>query len=170
MLSGGAAGREERPAPVRVEVAPGIHLFMTVYGDVGLDGNSIVILSRDGAVVFDANGTPDAAAAVLADVRKMTDKPVRYLVLSHWHWDHWYGAQVYKEAFPDVTIVSHEKNREMMSGPAIEFNRPGLERGLPAYLDSLERKLAAAKSGRPVQQPVVVPPNLRSELSSSSGA
>jgi glyoxylase-like metal-dependent hydrolase (beta-lactamase superfamily II) len=116
------------------------------YGEVGLDGNSIAILSKDGVLVFDSNGTPAAAAAVLAEIRTLTDRPVRYLVHSHWHWDHWYGAQVYTDAFPDVTIVAHEKTREMMMGPALEFNRPGLENGLPGYITSLEAKLAAAKS------------------------
>src|SRR5207245_5056136 len=54
-----------RPSPTRVEVAPGIFVFMTSpYGDVGLDGNSVAILGTDGVLVFDTNGTPAAAAAV----------------------------------------------------------------------------------------------------------
>ena len=40
------------PAPRHIEVAPGIHLFMTPpYGDVGLDGNSVAIVGDDGLVV-----------------------------------------------------------------------------------------------------------------------
>jgi glyoxylase-like metal-dependent hydrolase (beta-lactamase superfamily II) len=139
-----------RPAPAKVEVAPGIVLFMTApYGDVGLDGNAVAILSADGVLVFDANGTPAAAAAVLAEIRKLTSQPVRYVVLSHWHWDHWYGAEVYKRAFPDVKIVAQEKTRAMMAGPAIEFNRPGLEAGLPGYIKSIEQKLATAEAAAP---------------------
>jgi len=112
---------QSRPAPSRTELAPGIFLFMTPgYGDVGLDGNSIAVLSRDGVLVFDANGTPAASAAVLADIRAMTDQPVRWIVYSHWHWDHWYGTETYQRAFPDVRIVAHEKTREMMMGPALE--------------------------------------------------
>src|SRR5215475_4745309 len=65
------------PAPKKTEVAPGIYLFQTEpYGDVGLDGNSIAITSGDGVLVFDANGTPAAARAVIAEIRKITDKPV----------------------------------------------------------------------------------------------
>jgi len=79
--------------PRKIRAADGVYLFTTApYSDVGLDGNSVAILSDDGVLVFDANGTPAAAAAVLAEIRKLTPKPVRYLVLSHWHWDHWYGA------------------------------------------------------------------------------
>ena len=48
-------------------------------------------------LVFDTNGTPSAAAAVLAEIRKLTPQPVRYVVNSHWHWDHWYGTEVYTQ-------------------------------------------------------------------------
>lgn len=136
--------------PVHTEVAPGIHLFQTApYGDVGLDGNSVAIVSNDGVLVFDANGTPAAARAVLAEIRKLTRQPVRWLVLSHWHWDHWYGAEVYASAFPGLAIVAHEKSRALMAGPAVEFNRPGLEVQLPAHVHEVERSLERAKAAAP---------------------
>jgi cyclase len=130
-----------RPPPARIAIADGIYLFRTApYGEVGLDGNSVVITSDEGVLVFDTNGTPAAAAAILAEIRRLTPHPVRYVVNSHWHWDHWYGNEVYRDAFPDVKIVAHEKTRALMQGPAIEFNRPGLERELPEYIESLEAK------------------------------
>ena len=134
------------PAPVHdpprtVRVADGIYVFITPpYGDVGLDGNSIAIVSTDGVLVFDSNGTPAAAEAVLAEIRRLTDKPVNYLVNSHWHWDHWYGSEVYVRAFPDIRVISQASTRAMMEGPALAFNRPGLETQLPGYLASLEKK------------------------------
>ena len=135
---------QNRPAPAATEVAPGVILFTTPsYGDVGLDGNSIAVLSRDAVLVFDTNGTPAAAAAVLAEIRKRTDRPVRWIVNSHWHWDHWYGTETYQRAFPDVGIVAHEKTRTLMMGPALEFNRPGIETQLPNYLKALEQRAAA---------------------------
>src|SRR5262245_58416924 len=138
------------PPPTHTEVAPGVHLFQTQpYGDVGLDGNSVAIIGEDGVLVFDANGTPAAARAVLAEIRRLTKLPVRYLVYSHWHWDHWYGAEVYADAFPGLTIVSHEKTRALMAGPAVEFNRPGLETQLPAHLKDVEQERARADSAGP---------------------
>jgi cyclase len=140
-----------RPAPRTIEVAKGVYLFVSrPYGDVGLDGNAVAILSRDGVLVFDSNGTPAASAAVLAEIRKLTDKPVRYVVNSHWHWDHWYGTETYTRAFPDVKVIAHEKTRAMMAGPAIEFNRPGLETQLPGYLAVLEKRAAAEPQLQPV--------------------
>ena len=141
-----------RPAPQTIEVAKGVYLFVTKpYGDVGMDGNSIAILSNDGVLVFDSNGTPAASALVLAEIRKLTDKPVRYVVNSHWHWDHWYGTETYTKAFPDVKVVAHEKSREMMAGPAIEFNRPGVEKQLPGYVAMLEQRVAT----RPELEPAL---------------
>jgi cyclase len=142
---------QNRAAPSRTELAPGIFLFMSpAYGDVGLDGNSIAIVSRDGVLVFDTNGTPAAAAAVLAQIRTLTDRPVRWVVNSHWHWDHWYGTETYQQAFPDVHVVAHEKTREMMMGPALEFNRPGIERELPGYVRNLEQRAATNPALKPL--------------------
>ena len=136
--------------PKRIDVAPGVYVFVTPpYGDVGLDGNSVVITSRDGVLVFDTNGTPAAAEAVLAEIRKITDQPVRFVVNSHWHWDHWYGTEVYRRAFPGVRVIAHEKTRELMAGPAIEFNRPGLESDLPGFLDDLGKRVASAETQTP---------------------
>jgi len=136
------------PAPTASEVAEGVWLFRTEpYGDVGLDGNSVAIVSDDGVLVFDANGTPDAARAVLAELHKITPQPVRYLVYSHWHWDHWYGGEVYREAFPQLEVVSHEATRRLMAGPAIAFNRPGLDEQLPAHIAQVDAELVKAPAG-----------------------
>jgi len=140
----------ERPAPRWVRVADGVFVFLTApYGDVGLDGNSVAVISDEGVLVFDANGTPAAAEAVLRQLRALTDRPVRFVVNSHWHWDHWYGTEVYAREFPGVTVVAHEETRRLMMGPALEFNRPGLETQLPAYLAGLEDQLASAEAAQP---------------------
>lgn len=147
LLLSSAAFAQTRPAPTRIQVADGIYLYRTApYGEVGLDGNSIAIVSNDGVLVFDTNGTPSAAAAVLADLKTLTTQPVRFVVNSHWHWDHWYGTEVYTRAFPNVTVIAHEKTKTMMAGPAIEFNKPGLESQLPNYLSQLEQRIATAEA------------------------
>ena len=129
------------------KVAEGVYLFTTTpYGDVGLSGNSVVILSDEGVLVFDANGTPETAATVLAEIRKLTDKPVRYLVNSHWHWDHWGGNQVYQAAFPGLQIITHEKTRELMLTVEPRWNDKGLKEDLPQFLDGFEKQVAAAKA------------------------
>ncbi|MDQ3071539.1 MAG: PQQ-binding-like beta-propeller repeat protein, partial [Acidobacteriota bacterium] len=139
----------KRPAPARTEIAKGVYLFQTAPYGIGLDGNSVAIIGDDGVLVFDTNGTPSAAEAVLADIRALTPKPIRYIVNSHWHWDHWYGTQVYRDAFPDAQVIAHEKTRQMMAGPAIDFNKPGMEEQLPGYIKSIEDRIAKGEAQTP---------------------
>ncbi|MDP2320343.1 MAG: MBL fold metallo-hydrolase [Acidobacteriota bacterium] len=120
-----------RPDPVRTEIAPGIHLFRTApYGDIGFDGNLVAIIGSDGVLVFDTNGTPSAAAAVLAEIRKLTSQPVRYVVNSHWHWDHWYGTEVYtpelprlEKALADGRFFLEQKKAVRHTLPTLTFSR-----------------------------------------------
>jgi len=127
------------------KVAEGIYLFTTTpYGDVGLSGNSVAIISGDGVLVFDSSATPETAATVLAEIRKLTDKPVRYLV--HWHWDHWGGNETYLAAFPGLQIITHEKTRELMLSVEPRWNEKGLKQAPPQFLDGFEKQIAAAKA------------------------
>ncbi|HYM24078.1 MAG TPA: MBL fold metallo-hydrolase [Vicinamibacterales bacterium] len=127
-------------------VAPGVYLFTTEpYGDVGLGGNAVAIVTDEGVVLFDTSGTPASGAAIVAGLRTVTDKPVRYVINSHWHWDHWGGNQTIAAAFPAVTFLSHEKNRDLMMNVAVAWNAPGLERDLPQFLDARRRQLAVAE-------------------------
>ena len=129
------------------KVADGVYLFTTTpYADVGLSGNSVAILTDEGVLVFDSSATPETAATVLAEIRKLTDKPVRYLVNSHWHWDHWGGNQTYQAAFPGLQIITHEKTRELMLTVEPRWNEKGLKQDLPQFLDGFEKQIAAAKA------------------------
>jgi glyoxylase-like metal-dependent hydrolase (beta-lactamase superfamily II) len=69
-------------------------------------GNTGVVIGDDGVLVVDSTFLPSRARGDIALIRSLTDKPVRYLVNTHWHMDHTSGNAVYKEAFPDLRIVS----------------------------------------------------------------
>ena len=149
-IASAALATPSHPAPTRIDVAPGVYVFQTPrYGDAGLDGNSVVVVGDDAVLVMDANGTPAAATAVLAELRKLTPKPVRYVVLSHWHWDHWYGAEVYRKAFPAAEIIGHERTKALMSGPAIVFNQPALDTQFPEHIKGVEAQLQRARHASP---------------------
>lgn len=129
------------------KVSDGIYLFATSpYGDVGFGGNSIAILTDEGVVMFDTSGTPASGQTILSEIRKLTAKPVLYVINSHWHWDHWGGNQAFKTAFPNAQFLSHEKNRDLMMNLAIAWNAPGLERDLPNYISRQKQQLAAAEA------------------------
>ena len=129
------------------KVAEGVFLFTTTpYADVGLSGNSLAILTDEGVLIFDSSATPETAATILAEIRKLTDKPIRYLVNSHWHWDHWGGNETYLAAFPLLQIITHEKTRELMLRVEPRWNEKGLKEDLPRFLDGFEKQIAAAKA------------------------
>lgn len=109
-------------------VADGIFAFVSSDPTKDIvNGNSVAIICTRGVVVFDANSTPGEARAVLAEIRKLTDKPVRYVVNSHWHWDHWLGNQVYKEAFPDCEIISSSETRRIIETRFQRFYKSEME-------------------------------------------
>jgi glyoxylase-like metal-dependent hydrolase (beta-lactamase superfamily II) len=73
-----------------------------------------VIVNENDVLVFDAFSRPSTARTVLAEIRKITDKPVRFVVNSHHHPDHWSGNEVYAQAFPDLEIIATENSRQFM--------------------------------------------------------
>lgn len=103
-----------------------------------VDGNVTAIVTEGGVVVVDAPSVR-LARMHLAALRKITDQPVRYLVNTHWHYDHVFGNQVYKEAFPDVQIIAQARGKLMSDrrNPRI-VERFGGDWG-ENYLKDLER-------------------------------
>ena len=97
----------------RVELAPGVHLLRTPF-DGYVFGNSVAIVNDQGVVVFDSNTRPSTARSVLAEIRRITPKPVRTVINSHWHPDHWTGNEVYAQAFPGLRVVATATTRDIM--------------------------------------------------------
>jgi cyclase len=63
-------------------------------------------------LVVDTHSKPSAARALIEQIKKLTDKPVRYVVNTHFHWDHYQGNQAYPSSWPaGVEIISSEATR-----------------------------------------------------------
>jgi glyoxylase-like metal-dependent hydrolase (beta-lactamase superfamily II) len=74
---------------------PGLSGAATEYE--GFISNAGFVVTNEGVVVFDALGTPSLANAMLGEIRKITDQPIKIVVMSHYHADHLYGLQVFKD-------------------------------------------------------------------------
>ena len=98
----------------KVQIAEGIYQFVTAPDGYVPNGNSVVIVNENDVLVFDTFTRPSTARTVLAEIRKITDKPVRYVVNSHHHPDHWSGNEVYAQAFPNLEIIASEESRRFM--------------------------------------------------------
>lgn len=77
-----------------------------------LDGNTTVIVNDRDVVVVDSTQTLTSARAVIAEIKKLTDKPVRYLINTHWHNDHQQGNLAYQQTWPGLEIIAHRLTRE----------------------------------------------------------
>jgi glyoxylase-like metal-dependent hydrolase (beta-lactamase superfamily II) len=141
-------GRAQTPAPLvsgahRFEkVADGI-FYATASGTMSVGSNSPIIVNEDEALVIDSETSPAAGRALVADVKAITPKPVRFVVDSHYHYDHAFGNQVFG---PDVQIIGHDNTwRRLSTNETLEqftFKR-SLERVAPA-VEGLKKEIAQA--------------------------
>jgi cyclase len=92
------------------------------YGTGAGGGNSPVIVGDREVLVVDTNTTPAGARAFLEDLKLITNKPVRYAVNSHYHYDHTDGNQVFLANKADV--IGHEFVKYAMENYDILHREP----------------------------------------------
>jgi glyoxylase-like metal-dependent hydrolase (beta-lactamase superfamily II) len=78
------------------------HAGMASAANRGFMSNAGFVVTNDGVVVFDALGTPVLGRAMVAAIRKVTPRPIRRVVVSHYHADHVYGLQALKDAGAEI--------------------------------------------------------------------
>ena len=104
--------------PEAVQVAPDSYMVqgLSAMGS-GANRNFIsnagFVVTKDGVLVIDALGSPALARELLAEIRRITPAPVRYVVLTHYHADHIYGLQAFKDA--GATVIAHQAGREYLN-------------------------------------------------------
>jgi glyoxylase-like metal-dependent hydrolase (beta-lactamase superfamily II) len=109
-----------------VKVAEGVYAFITPEERSGFQsGNSVVIVGDDGVLVFDTGNIPSSTRRQIAEIRRLTPQPVRYVVNSHWHPDHNLGNSEYRAAYPGVRIVG------------TSATRAGILERVPGYFDQM---------------------------------
>lgn len=62
----------------------------------GYMSNAGFVVTKDSVLVFDTLGTPSLAAELVKQIRKITPLPIKRVIISHFHADHYYGLQVFK--------------------------------------------------------------------------
>lgn len=110
-----------------------------------VDANSVFIINEEDVIVVDSSGAPSTTKAVLAALRRLTDKPVRYVVNTHWHDDHIIGNTAYREAFAGVEFIAHAEMREYLPGRGAT-NRKGFLEGAPRALSAIKDALSKNKN------------------------
>src|SRR5438128_1342668 len=97
------------------KVADGVHVAVAAPA-YKVNSNTAIIESDDGVVIVDTHSKPSAARVIVERLRDITTKPVRYVVNTHFHWDHWHGNEVYPAAYPHAEIVTNQLTRDAVIG------------------------------------------------------
>ena len=112
-------------------------------GSLVVMSNAAVIEGDADVLVVDSHVTPGGAWALREELKAITPKPIRYVVNSHFHFDHSHGNQVYG---PEVSIIGHEFARaQMVAGKSLDSRaHEFFVGGVPNTIKALEGRLAAA--------------------------
>lgn len=133
--------------PFRAErLAPGVYAMIQDPPARVSDSNVLVIINDEDVVVVDANILPSSAKYIIQEIRRLTAKPVRYVVNTHWHSDHHYGNAVYRDAFPGVEFIQHARTRRDIIERDVPALKTNLETEYPATLARYRNLLATNKT------------------------
>ncbi len=106
MWAGVAQAQQPARPPIavtKVDGTDGVYVFRNV------NHQSMFVVTRDGVIVTDpvAYGRPNGGQQYLDEIRKITDKPIKYLIYSHHHFDHIAGGKVFKDA--GARVIAHHR-------------------------------------------------------------
>lgn len=119
----------------KVDIADGVYGFIEPKLNAVVSSNIIAVVGRDAILVFDSGHHPPVTRAIIGEIRKISAKPVRYVVNSHWHHDHWVGNAEFAAAWPAVQVVAHPFTAALIQTLREKF------RGAPCKAE-LEKELA----------------------------
>ncbi len=118
---------------------------------VNPDGNAVsnsgIVVLDHSVMVFDTHFTPAAGQALLAEIRSITPKPVRYAVNSHSHADHTHGNQ----AFPDAQLIGSTNARR----DVLQSDMPSLNRAIgiaQSQLAKLRQEMSTETNSAQIQR------------------
>jgi len=108
--------------------------------------NAAIFVNSQDVMVVDAHSKPSAAASLIAQIKKeVTTKPVRYLVNTHFHWDHSQGDPAYRATGGKVEIIASSMTKQLLAQNARNRLKESLD-GVPQIIDGLKARLAKASS------------------------
>jgi glyoxylase-like metal-dependent hydrolase (beta-lactamase superfamily II) len=114
----------------------------------GLGSNNVVIVNETDVLIVDAGTSPTAARAFVEDIKKLTDKPIRYVVNTHWHYDHTAGNQIFG---PEVQIIATDHLYQMLASVDVLHREPFLTSqvtNLSTRIDNLNKQIVAEGDAR----------------------
>ncbi len=109
----------------------------------GFMSNAGFVVTPAGVVVIDSLGTPSLGQAMIKLIRSVTSKPIKYVIVTHYHADHIYGLQAFKAA--GAEIWAHENGKAYLVGDVLEKRLAQRRDELYPWVDENTRVLPADK-------------------------
>jgi glyoxylase-like metal-dependent hydrolase (beta-lactamase superfamily II) len=103
--------------------------------------NAGFVVTSAGVVVIDALGSPALAGELLIEIRKVTAQPVRYVIVTHYHADHIYGLQVFKDM--GATVIAHHEGLDYLSSDTAQRRLVASREELSPWINKHTRLVAA---------------------------
>lgn len=128
------------------ELAPGVYAVLREPPGRLSDSNVLVIINAEDVVVVDANILPASAQEVVTEIKRLTPKPVRYVINTHWHSDHHYGNHVYQAAYPGVEFIQHVETRRLVLERDVPVLPNNVKTEYPAIIERYKTALATGKT------------------------
>ncbi len=123
------------------EIAEGVY-HISGTGSLTAGANSVAIVNEEDVMLVDSHITPAAAFVLQEELLNVTDKPIRYVVNTHYHFDHADGNQVFGD---DVEVIGHRFTREALEGNPLEGRTfQAFTSGIPGQIEQLQSDVAAA--------------------------
>jgi glyoxylase-like metal-dependent hydrolase (beta-lactamase superfamily II) len=107
-------------------------------------GNVTVVEQQDGFVLIDAGGSRGSAERIVALVRRIGSKPVKAIVLTHWHADHSLGAATLMAAWPGAELIATRATARHLAGPEMAMYDPAKEDAIREQLTATANRFAEA--------------------------
>lgn len=125
------------------KIVDGVY-YTTSDGPFNVGGNHAIIVGDRNVLLVDAGTTTAAAHALLEDMKLITDKPVRWVVNTHFHYDHTDGNSVFG---PDVEIIGQDYVRQAMTELEVTHREPmkSALTNMPLQIEALKKQVAEEK-------------------------
>ena len=146
------AGAANSPEFVLSPVAEGVYAAIrSEPPGLTFVSNSVFIIGDDDVVVVDTGAGPTHARALITALKKLTPKPVKYVINTHWHDDHMLGNAAFREAYPGVEFIGHANSITEMQTTGAANRKQLLAEG-PAFADEIRQALANGVNlaGKPI--------------------
>ncbi|QNK69972.1 MBL fold metallo-hydrolase [Variovorax sp. PAMC26660] len=121
-----------------VSVAPDVYYVQGISALGSTENQNFIsnagfVVTRDSVVTIDALGSPAVAERVVAEIRKITPKPISHVILTHYHADHVYGLQVFKAL--GAQVIAHTLGKAYLNSDTARLRLEASRKDIAPWID-----------------------------------